>query len=241
VLPEKFVSRWGAAWKALAQSLGDARDQDVFRTTLLPGLAALLGPRDAARLQAWAHKEGAIATAAARDSLDSRDYSDHLLAFTRALLRLKAGKPSSPAHPLTPWARKRLRQRHRELLQRIRKAALFDPLERHQVRIEAKKLRYAMDFLACLWPPESLTPCVGALAQAQDLLGGMNDLVTAQRLLATAPKAGIDRLQASLGAHLVESAAHLPAVLKTLKQAPVPWKRALAVSEMHGATMNQKI
>ena len=224
VLPGKFVARWSLAWKALAQSLGAARDHDVFRTSLLPGLAAQLGPRDAARLQAWACREGATASAAARNSLASRDYSDHLLAVTRAVLRLKGDKSGPPKQPLPRWARQRLRQRHRKLLQQIRKADLFDPIERHQVRIEAKKLRYALDFLAGLWPPEQLTACAGALAQAQDLLGAMNDLITAHRLLATAPKGGADRLQAALGEHLAESAAHLPAVLKTLKQAPVPWK-----------------
>ena len=52
----------------------------------------------------------------------------------------------------------------------------------------------------------------------------MNDRVSAQRLLATAPKAGADRLQMVLGAQLVEFAAHLPSVLKALTQAPVPWK-----------------
>jgi inorganic triphosphatase YgiF len=224
VLPDKFVARWSADWKTLAQSLGAARDHDVFRTTLLPGLAALLGPRDAARLQAWAHREGAAASAAARDSLSSRDTSEHLLAFTRAVLRLKAGESASPKQLLPRWACQRLRQRHRMLLQQIRKADLFDPIERHQVRIEAKKLRYALDFLAGLWPPDQLTSCAGALAQAQDLLGAMNDIVTAQSLLATAPKGGADRLQAALGEHLAESVAHLPAVLKALKQAPVPWK-----------------
>jgi len=147
-----------------------------------------------------------------------------LLAFARAVLRLKGDKSGPPKQPLPRWARQRLRQRHRKLLQQIRKADLFDPIERHQVRIEAKKLRYALDFLAGLWPPEQLTACAGALAQAQDLLGAMNDLITAHRLLATAPKGGADRLQAALGEHLAESAAHLPAVLKTLKQAPVPWK-----------------
>lgn len=233
VLPRKFVLRWSAAWKALAQSLGAARDHDVFRTTLLHDLATLLGPRDAARLLAWARKEGASASAAARASLQSRPYSDHLLAFTQALLRLSAGVSPPPARArkatqqrpqLSRWARQRLRQRHRRLLQQIRKADLFDPLQRHQVRIEAKKLRYTLDFLASLWSPEQLSACTSALAQAQDLLGAMNDLVTAQRLLATAPKAGADRLQASLGEHLAESAAHLPAVLKALKQAPAPWK-----------------
>ena len=224
VLPVKFVARWSLAWKALAQSLGAARDHDVFRTTLLPGLAALLGPRDAARLQAWARREGAAATAAARGSLSSRDYSEHLLAFTRAVLRLKVNASAPPGQPLPRWARQRLRQRHRRVLQQIRKADLFDPVERHQVRIEAKKLRYALDFLAGLWPPEQLTACAGALAQAQDLLGAMNDLITAQSQLATAPRGGADRLQAALGEHVAESAAHLPAVLKALKQAPVPWK-----------------
>jgi inorganic triphosphatase YgiF len=94
-LPRKFVSRWGAAWKALALSLGDARDHDVFRTSLLPGLIPLLGPRDAARLQTWARAQGDAARDAARHSLASRDTSEHLLAFTRALLRLKVDDGAS--------------------------------------------------------------------------------------------------------------------------------------------------
>lgn len=223
-LPRKFVARWGAAWKALALSLGDARDHDVFRTSLLPGLIPLLGPRDATRLQTWARVQGDTAREAARHSLASRDTSEHLMAFTRALLRLKADDAGAPAASLEPWARKRLRQRHRSLLRLIRNADLFDAVERHQVRIEAKKLRYALDFLASLWPPERLNELTEALVQAQDLLGQMNDRVSAQRLLATAPKAGADRLQMVLGAQLVESAAHLPLVLKALTQAPVPWK-----------------
>jgi CHAD domain-containing protein len=184
----------------------------------------LLGARDAARLQAWARVQGEAASAAAQHSLASHDTSDHLLAFTRAVLRLKAGDATAPPRPLEPWALKRLRQRHRQLLRRIQKADLFDAAQRHQVRIEAKKLRYALDFLASLWPPEQLAAISAALAQAQELLGAMNDLITAQSLLATAPKAVADRLQASLGAHLAESAAHLPLVLKALKQASVPWR-----------------
>ena len=100
----------------------------------------------------------------------------------------------------------------------------FDAVQRHQVRIEAKKLRYALEFLASLWPADCLSELTEALVQAQNLLGQMNDRVTAQRLLAAAPKAGADRLQMVLGAQLVESAAHLPLVLKVLTQAPVPWK-----------------
>ena len=223
-LPRRFVARWGAAWKALAQSLGEARDHDVFRTSLLPGLIPLLGPRDATRLQTWARVQGNAARDAARHSMASRDTSEHLLAFTRALLRLKADDGVTSAASLEPWARKRLRQRHRRLLQCLRSADLFDAVQRHQVRIEAKKLRYALEFLASLWPAECLSELTEALVQAQNLLGQMNDRVTAQRLLDAAPKAGADRLRMVLGAQLVESAAHLPLVLQALTQAPAPWK-----------------
>ncbi len=125
VLPAKFVRRWSAAWKAMAQSLGAARDHDVFRTTLLPGLAALLGPRDAARLKAWAHREGAAAAAAARQHLAGRTYSARLLAFTRAVLRLRGAESASPTLPR--WVRQQLRQRHRELRQRIEKRTFSTP------------------------------------------------------------------------------------------------------------------
>ena len=223
-LPPRFVARWGLAWRELAQSLGAARDHDVFRTSLLPGLIPLLGPRDAARLQAWARVQGQVATAAARRSLASRGTSDHLLAFTRELLRLKTGKPGAPTEPLQPWAIERLRARHRRLLNGIRAADLFDAVQRHRVRIEAKKLRYALDFLGSLWPPESLGALTEALVQAQELLGDMNDRVSAQNLLITAPQGGAERLQMVLGAQVAQSAAHLPAVLRALKQAPTPWK-----------------
>ena len=92
------------------------------------------------------------------------------------------------------------------------------------MRIEAKKLRYALDFLGSLWPPEALHELTEALVQAQELLGQMNDRVSAQHLLATAPQAGAERLQMVLGAQLVQSAAHLPLVLKAVMQASTPWK-----------------
>ena len=219
------MTRWSAAWKALAQSLGAARDHDVFRTTLLPGLAALLGPRDAARLQTWARKEGAAAT-------DRRPRQPGQPRLQRAPAGLHTGTvaaqgwtiPTSPSDRLDPVGAQAAAPASSQADAAHPNADLFDPIERHQVRIEAKKLRYALDFLASLWSPAQMAPCSEALAQAQDLLGAMNDLVTAQRLLTTAPRTGANRLQAVLGAQLVESAAHLPAVLKALKQAPVPWR-----------------
>jgi len=222
VLPAPFATRWSADWKALAQSLGAARDWDVFRTTLLPDLAALLAPRSATRLTRWAATQGRAAHAAARTRLESREVTDHLLAFTQAVLKL----PADTGAPLRlkPWARARLQQRHRKLLRHLRHTDLQDAASRHQVRIEAKKLRYALDFLASLWPAERLKACTGALAQAQDLLGRLNDLATAQALLATDAPGDAGPLQAWLAQQEADAAARLPEVLKSLKRAPAPWK-----------------
>ena len=54
------------------------------------------------------------------------------------------------------------------------------------------KLRYALDFLGSLRLPEALHELTEALVQAQEL-GQMNDRVSAQHLLATAPQAGAER------------------------------------------------
>ena len=222
VLPERFVTRWSADWKALAHSLGNARDWDVLRTTLLPELSANVPPREAARLTRWARTQGTTARTAARESLASHAVADHLLAFTQAVLKLPANAEASTALKL--WARERLQQRHRQVLKRVRQVDLQDPAGRHQVRIAVKKLRYALDFFASFWAPERLKGCVQAVAQAQDLLGRLNDLATAQTLLATVPKTNTAPLQAWLAQQEADAAARLPEVLKTLKRAPAPWK-----------------
>ena len=221
VLPAPLVARWSAAWKALAHSLGAARDWDVVRTELLPELSASLTPREAARLTRWARTQGTSARTAARERLASHSVADHLLAFTQAVLKL----PTSADTPrLKPWAQDRLQQRHRRLLKRVRQADLQDAAARHQVRIAAKKLRYALDFFASFWTPERLKGCVQAVAQAQEVMGRLNDLATAQTLLATAPKTDAAPLQAWLAQQEAHEAARLPEVLKALKRAPTPWK-----------------
>ena len=123
------------------------------------------------------------------------------------------------------WARKRLRQRHRKLLQQIRKADLFDPIERHQVRIEAKKLRYALDFLASLWPPEQLA------AVQRGARAGAGPARRDERPRHRAKAAG-DRPQGPVPTGCrpcwAPGWSSPPRIcrpmLKALKQAPVPWK-----------------
>ena len=54
---------------------------------------------------------------------------------------------------------------------------------RHGLRIELKKLRYAVDFFAGLFPSKAVRPYRRALARLQDHLGHLNDVAVAERML----------------------------------------------------------
>ena len=54
---------------------------------------------------------------------------------------------------------------------------------RHELRIAFKKLRYALEFFAPLLPGKRLAKYQASLATIQDLLGTLNDQVTASRLI----------------------------------------------------------
>ena len=54
---------------------------------------------------------------------------------------------------------------------------------RHELRIEFKKLRYALEFFTPILPRNRLTNYQASLSTIQDLLGTLNDQVTASRLI----------------------------------------------------------
>ena len=54
---------------------------------------------------------------------------------------------------------------------------------RHGLRIELKKLRYAVDFFAKLFSGKAARPYRRALARLQDHLGHLNDVAVAERML----------------------------------------------------------
>jgi len=82
------------------------------------------------------------------------------------------------------FARAVLRRRHRRLVRRAAACATGGPQERHALRIAAKKLRYAAEFFAPLFPGRHARAYAAALAGLQDVLGRGNDAATAARLAA---------------------------------------------------------
>ncbi len=88
--------------------------------------------------------------------------------------------------PARDFAGKVLERLRRRVKKRGRHLAKLDPEARHDVRIEAKKLRYGAEFFAPLFPQKTARKrykaFVSALSELQDHLGTLNDLTTAHRI-----------------------------------------------------------
>jgi inorganic triphosphatase YgiF len=89
--------------------------------------------------------------------------------------------------PLEDFASAQLDKRWRKVKRPGRVLAKLDPEARHRLRIEIKKLRYAIEFLAALQRDQAAQrqkQFAAALEEMQEQLGELNDVETARGLLA---------------------------------------------------------
>ncbi|MFP1631174.1 CHAD domain-containing protein [Zhengella sp. ZM62] len=106
--------------------------------------------------------------------------------------------------------------------------------QRHELRKELKKLRYAVEFLAPIHAQKKVAPFLAHLKSLQDVFGALNDTRMAETWFAGDP-AGADADPAVqraigrlLGAKAMEAEtawSHARALWKDLKRTPVFWKK----------------
>lgn len=188
VLSPEFVEIYAPRWKTLASDLGDARDWDVFLDeTLAPLEEAFPGDSDLAVLLAKSEAAKAKAQASAGVALSQIEYNRLVLAFSAALLRIEPPtiEPASnkSAQRLRKFARRRLHKHALAVGELAREHGKMNAERRHDLRIAFKKLRYALEFFAPLFPGKRLVAYQSSLSSIQDLLGTLNDQVTASRLI----------------------------------------------------------
>ena len=181
LVPRKAAQPIVERLRSLMPSLGAARDWDVFCEGLVqqgmqePERAAALAP-----LLARARARRANARRDARRAAGSAE----LQAFLLRSLRWVNDGPWKNKGSLGAFATAALARLHRKTLKEARAGDWDDPERRHRLRIRVKRLRYACDFFSASFAGAAPQPDIKRLAALQDILGDLNDIAVARRLLA---------------------------------------------------------
>ncbi len=155
--------------------LGDARNLDVYLQRDLP---------DAERETLTVRREQAYdQVIAAMNSRRARSLMLELVGWT-AFGPWRHGKQARK--PVEDYASGRLDRLWRSIADMGRHMADLDEETRHELRIQVKKMRYAIEFLRGLYPQAAQAEkgFASAVEDLQESLGKLNDLATARSLVA---------------------------------------------------------
>lgn len=176
-----LADKLAAEAKWLAAELGAARDFDVFLTDII----APVGPQDAAlrRLRTRAETLHSENWERAIAALRSRRYTRFLLEYG-LLLAARDWRVKRKAPALArDFAAAAFDRRMAKALKTGREIETLKIDERHELRKELKKLRYASHFFGSLFEADEVKPYLRNLSQMQDVFGGLNDVATAHVIL----------------------------------------------------------
>ena len=181
--------------------LGPARDWDVFATETLRYVCLAFPDDDGLRwLTARTAELRAAANNSARDAVASARYTRLLVKLIGVFLRNPWSQfveetAVERSRPLIEFAAAVLARRHKKVLRTGRRLAQLDLVGLHALRIEIKKLRYAAEFFSALYDKKAVREYLTALAALQELLGGLNDAATVERLMKPLRESGDSRPQ----------------------------------------------
>ncbi|MCW8836103.1 MAG: CHAD domain-containing protein [Rhodospirillales bacterium] len=188
--PHDVFSAIDGHLKWLIAALGPARDWDIFiDETLAPFKEMAADNPVLAETIARAEQCRNAAYADAQRCIGSATYAEAVLDIA-AWLHEKPWRESASTEPVgiadipaMDFAARTLARRHSKVEKLARRFDTMTPEERHRLRISTKKLRYAAELFASLYPAKDSKRYLKCLARLQDSLGALNDLTTAERLL----------------------------------------------------------
>jgi CHAD domain-containing protein len=176
-----------ARW--LGQEVGVVRDLDVALTDIIlpeaehqsrePGFAALREALEARRQESRTRLRETLRSARAQGFLI--DLSRFI--ETRAWIRQgDYGQTSRLAQHLGVLAQGALEKRWGRVCKRAKHIETISSADRHELRKELKKLRYAIEFLGPIYPKKKVKGLVRTLKELQEVFGSLNDLAMAKQL-----------------------------------------------------------
>lgn len=182
VLRSPEMQRLNAEARWLGQEVGHVRDLDVAAKEIArreanlhvdePGLAALADALDA---QAAARR-GHLVKLIAEPRTQALVFD--LVRFTETrgwLVPEDFEQTARLAVPVGQLAEKALQKRWKKSRRYARDLETLDPEQRHELRKELKKLRYAVEFLSPLYPDKRVAPFLKRLKNLQNVFGELND------------------------------------------------------------------
>jgi CHAD domain-containing protein len=186
--PAKSLDDLRAQTRWVLDALGPARDLDVFADQTLPAVLADLARAESEAL-AWvvqlkrgAERRRRSADDAALACVSSPRFTRFVLAADSVAGALRIATGGEAHARARKFAARIIDKRARRLAKAGENLAHASIDARHAARIAAKKLRYATEFFATLFPRRRTKAYRDALAGLQDALGAFNDAAIASRV-----------------------------------------------------------
>jgi triphosphatase len=183
------------AAKNIAQTMGEARNWDVFIDMVKDGPARAfpLEPSlESLLAQAGTRREaGYLAT---KDLLQASETTQFVLSLQVFIAR--RGWRNALSGEVLPWlstpayefGRSNLGRLHHRMVKRAKKFTSLSSHQRHEIRKDLKKLRYAAEMFRDLFEkPGQIDAYIKIIAKLQDRLGVNNDLAVAQEQVSHLP------------------------------------------------------
>ncbi len=204
-----------------ARALGEARDWDVITDETLPSLAEGIGADATQPLVAKADGPRQQARASVRNAARSARYAALVLKGERWCMTPAPAGTELFADAAVPA----LQSASKKLLKTGRFFAALTPPRRHQVRILAKRLRYALDLFAVALPKQTTAQYIDALSELQDVLGQLNDGSVAMAVLPRLTKSARTKKSVRQWLASIESGRvrDVEARLLKLSELEMPW------------------
>lgn len=168
----------------LAGALGPARAWDVFLADLLPPIAfALAGETELREVERAGNALRELAYADARAAIGSSRFLNLMLSARLWLAEPPWAEDAELGRKARDVAAEILDRRHRKAKRLARGAGTLEESELHALRLRLKKLRYAAEFFAPLFPERRVRAYAKAISKPQQSLGHLNDVRTLRSLL----------------------------------------------------------
>ncbi|MBI3222640.1 MAG: CHAD domain-containing protein [Nitrosomonadales bacterium] len=183
ICPDVQLATLSREVAALCVALGRIREWDVFISgTVQPMCARMAGHGGLQALLASSERQRADCYAALRGGTQARELQRLLLRFA-IWMNGNYWQKAPLLAPARDFASRRLHRLAKRLAESGRGLKSFDATGLHALRILGKKLRYSAEFFSGWYERKATRSFLAALSEVQEVLGQINDVAVAHRLL----------------------------------------------------------